>query len=401
MSRNRLSSRGWATALVVMAATGVLLAVFVAEGRSRLIPGSGSVANGQLGLTRVELSPGQIRMLLLNESGADITIAQVMVEYAFWAFSAVPSTRVAPWHSAEITIPYPWTAGEPTQVRLLSSTGATYDFYDIGAGTYMLVPDTRFMLVLALVGLYVGVLPVALGLLWDRLRPLFDARARPVVAAGALGLMAFLLVEAMRSATTIVVGAPRGLALFTSVALTSFAVLGGIGWLMTRREGVARRAWGPTLVGWPLAVLAAIAIGLHNLGEGLVIGGAVASGGRALGVGLILILVLHQTSQGFALAIPIASEGAKIPRPHIGRLVELSLIAIVPTILGSWLGRSVSSPAPRIVCIALGVGAIAYVCWHLAMLPSPRGLSAFFRTSRALPSGLLGGVAYQMSMLLG
>ena len=72
----------------------------------------------------------------------------------------------------------------------------------------------------------------------------------------------------------------------------------------------------------------AIGIGLHNLGEGLAIGSAYASGALALGAFLVVGFAIHNTTEGLAIVAPLrdGGEGAG-ERPRFGRLLGLGLIA--------------------------------------------------------------------------
>jgi len=105
-----------------------------------------------------------------------------------------------------------------------------------------------------------------------------------------------------------------------------------------------------------LALLIAIGIGLHNLGEGLAIGAAFALGEAAFGTLLIIGFTLHNATEGLAIIAPMAKE-----RPSLWTLVKLGMIGGAPTILGAWLGGLVNSPALSVLFLGLGVGAIAQV----------------------------------------
>ena len=84
-----------------------------------------------------------------------------------------------------------------------------------------------------------------------------------------------------------------------------------------------------------LALLVALGIGLHNLGEGLAIGVSYATGALALGAFLVVGFALHNTTEGPAIAAPIADE-----KPSVRWLIGLGLLAGAPAILGAWIGAS-------------------------------------------------------------
>ena len=60
--------------------------------------------------------------------------------------------------------------------------------------------------------------------------------------------------------------------------------------------------------GAPLALLVAIGIGLHNLGEGLAIGTSFATGALALGAFLVVGFAIHNTTEGLAIVAPVAQR---------------------------------------------------------------------------------------------
>ena len=87
--------------------------------------------------------------------------------------------------------------------------------------------------------------------------------------------------------------------------------------------------------GGTLALLVAVGIGLHNLGEGVAIGSAYSVGALALGAFLVVGFALHNTTEGLAIVAPIAHL-----RPSLGRLALLGLLAGAPAVLGAWIGAA-------------------------------------------------------------
>ena len=120
-------------------------------------------------------------------------------------------------------------------------------------------------------------------------------------------------------------------------------------------------------------MLVAIAIGLHNLGEGLAIGSAYAVGALALGAFLVIGFALHNTTEGLAIVAPVAQRP-----PGLGRLAVLGLIAGAPAILGAWIGASAFNSSLAAFLLGAGAGAIVQVIQQLA--PSIRDRAG--RTAR-------------------
>jgi hypothetical protein len=86
------------------------------------------------------LCPGTIVFQLRNDSAHAVTVAQVSVNDAFWPFTAMPSTTIAPHGTAFVTLRYPWDAGVAYELRSISSTGATF-VTDIDATTTASAPS--------------------------------------------------------------------------------------------------------------------------------------------------------------------------------------------------------------------------------------------------------------------
>jgi zinc transporter ZupT len=333
-----------------------------------------------------------MRMTLVNDGPDAVAVAQVTVDDAFWSFRMEPSNELDHLQRATLTIPYPWVHGETHHVRLLTSSGVTFD-HEIGVALETPRPNGRFFAVFALIGLYVGVIPVAIGLMWYPLMGRLGRRGLEFLLALTIGLLLFLLVDSVSDgleAAAAVPGSYQGVALFVFGAGAAFVALEAIGSALAARRR-QRRIVGTDQAGtgWILALLIAIGIGLHNFGEGLAIGSAFTLGEVALGTLLIVGFTLHNTTEGLAIVAPLARSGERI---GLGRLVQLGLIGGIPTILGAWLGGFVYTPALAVLFLALGVGGIAQVTRQILKQTSDgRDLSEYLRQGPAV-AGLAMGV---------
>jgi zinc transporter ZupT len=401
----------WLLALAPLVLLGVLLAVVVGTGPSRLVTGEGYPPVERLAFQRVELHPDEIVVTVLNDGPDEVTIAQVMVDDAFWTYTAEPQGSLGHLARARLVIPYPWVRGETHMVRLLTSTGVTFD-HEIGVAVETPRPNLRFFGVFTLIGLYVGVLPVAIGLLWYPLVGQLGRRGLDFLLALTLGLLAFLFVDGMHDgleAAAVVPSSFQGVMVLLFGAAAAWLVLDAVGgWLSRRRAGIARQTSTaravPARSGWVLALLVAIGIGLHNFGEGLAIGSAYALGELALGSLLIVGFTLHNTTEGLAIVAPLAREqGAGGRRLPLMDLMKLGLIGGVPTILGAWIGGFVYSPFWSVLMLGLGVGAIGQVTRQiLRQTSAERGLGQYLREAPVL-AGLFAGFAvmYVTGMFVG
>jgi ZIP family zinc transporter len=384
----------WILAIIPLVLLGALLALIVGMGPTRLIQGNDAPPVERLVFSRIDLVPGEIRLSVLNDGPDDVRIAQVVVDDAFWTFQVSPSANLGHLDRATVIIPYPWVHGETHHLRLLTATGITFD-HDIGVAIETPRPNARFFGAFALIGLYVGVVPVAIGLFWYPLMNRLGPRGLQFLLALTIGLLVFLLVDTVDDgleAAAAVPGSFQGVALFVFGAVAAYLALDAVGaWLAARRRSYRDAAGAASSAGWVLAMMVAIGIGLHNFGEGLAIGSAFALGELALGTLLIVGFTLHNTTEGLAIIAPLARERDQQPI-GIGKLIQLGLIGGVPTILGAWLGGFVYSPALAVFFLALGVGGIAQVTRTILMQSAgKRSLSEYLREGPAI-AGLVAGV---------
>ena len=297
--------------------------------------------------------PGVIHARVVNGGPEPVTIAQVMVDQAYWVHNMNGARTVERLGRRDITIRYPWVTGEPVTVTLVTSTGLTFSHVtDVAVRTP--TPGARYLLTFALIGIYVGVIPVFIGLLWLPFLRGIDRKWVDFFLALTIGLLVFLGVDAMAEALETASLVPSA---FQGISLALLGVVGAP--LIISAIGKLRHADGART---PLyvATLVALGIGLHNLGEGLAIGTAYASGAVALGAFLVIGFLLHNTTEGLGIIAPLGRE-----RPTVTQLALLGLLAGGPTIIGAWIGGFTYSPALTTLFFALGAGAVIQVVWEL------------------------------------
>jgi ZIP family zinc transporter len=388
----------WLAALAPLVLLAVLIAVIVKTNPGDRLRGGAVPPIERLSIDRAQLGPDGIVLSVLNDGPDAVTIAQVTVDDAYWAFTASNGTVLHHLGRTALRIPYPWVAGEAHLIKILTSTGTAFE-HEIPVAIQSPQPDVRYFFTFALIGLYVGVIPVALGLLWFPLASRIGPTGLDILLALTLGLLAFLLIDTIQEGLESVSSLPssfQGLALFIAAAAGAWFALDLVGgWLKGRRATDATAATTPGAV---VALLVAVGIGLHNLGEGLAIGAAFALGEAALGTLLIIGFTLHNTTEGLAIIAPIAKE-----RPSLVTLARLGAIGGVPTIAGAWLGGLVYSPVVAVLCLGLGAGAIGQVIHQVArqMAGSETVLARF--ASAPVAAGLFGGffIMYATGVLVG
>jgi zinc transporter ZupT len=384
-----------AVPLVLLAA---LLAGIIWSGPSDAIRGDNLPPVERLTFQRVALEPDGILATVLNDGPDPVTIAQVQVDEAYWTFTSDNGQVLRHLGRTTLRIPYPWVEGEAHAVKVLTSTGTAFE-REIPVAVETPTLNARFFGAFTLIGLYVGVIPVAIGLLWFPLLRQFSARAMDFLLALTVGLLAFLLVDGAHDGFEAANALPesfQGAVLFGLAAAGAYLVLETMGGWLKARRATAGKIRG----GWVLALLVAVGIGLHNFGEGLAIGSAFALGEAALGTLLIVGFTLHNTTEGLAIVAPLAREEQRV---SVADLAKLGLIGGAPTIAGAWLGGFVYSPVWSVLFLAIGVGAIAQVIVQIARQMRQEGSMMRAFANGPVLAGLFAGFAvmYVTGMLVG
>lgn len=310
-----------------------------------------------------------------------MTIAQVQVDEAFWSFTQDPPGPVDRLSTAWLHIPYPWVLGEKHEVKILTKTGTTFEKeIEVAVATPQaqigqLVPQ-------ALLGVFVGIVPVVIGMLFYPAMRGLGRQGLDFVLALTVGLLAFLFVGTLKDALEF---AGQAAPVFQGTALVFLAAM--IGFLVLFVTG--RRHGTPT--GLALATYIALGIGLHNLGEGLAIGAAFAAGVAGLGVFLVVGFTLHNVTEGIGIVAPLVES-----RPSTRIFAGLAILAGAPAILGIWLGSLSYSPHWSALALAIGTGAILQVIVevgaYLFRIASERG-------STWLSPSTLGGFVAGVSVM--
>ena len=396
-TERRVTAGVWGVALIPLALLAALIFLIVRTGPAERLRGDNVPPVERLAIERAVLTNDGIVLHVLNDGPDPVTIAQVTVDDAYWAFTTENGLVLSHLGKTRLVIPYPWVTGESHLVKVVTSTGMTFE-HEIPVAVRTPQPDGRYLMAFTLIGVYVGVIPVALGLLWLPLASRLGKTGIDVLLALTVGLLVFLFVDATHEALDIAATMPssyQGVALYVSSTAAAYLVLEWFGAWLRARRATARSAGSPGVV---LALLIAVGIGLHNLGEGLAIGAAYALGEAALGTLLVIGFTLHNTTEGLAIVAPIAKD-----RPSIWTLARLGLIGGLPTIAGAWAGGLLYSPVLGVFFLGLGAGAIAQVTLQIArQVAGAHPVSERFATVPVMIGLFAGfGVMYATGLLVG
>lgn len=326
-----------------------LVAIFLAVGPAGIFPGDFPPVE-DLTIQRVTFTPGEIQAVVTNGGPEPVTIAQVLVDDAYWDHEIEPGRRLSRLKSATIDIPYPWVEGEPVVITLLSSTGVTFS-KEVAVATESPRADAGFFVTFALLGIYIGVVPVLLGMTTLPFLRTLSPRWIHFFMALTAGVLIFLGVETLDEAieqSGELPSAAGGIGIVTVSAVGAFAVILAGSRMLIRRPGADERL--------TVAYAVALGIGLHNLGEGLAVGAAYRLGEIALGAFLVIGFAIHNTTEGLGIVSLLGNR-----KTSIATLAALGMIAGAPTIVGAWTGAFIFNPIMAAVFLGVAAGAIAEV----------------------------------------
>lgn len=366
-------------ALVPLAVLGLAIAWLVStDPLSAFRNGAPPVEN--LTFERTILGADGIRVLVRAGGSEPMKIAQVQVDDAYWHFTQDPPGLLARGSAAWIAIPFPWVLGEAHAINILTNTGATFG-HEIAVAVPTPTRDSMSFVSQAILGAFVGILPVAIGLMFYPALRGVGRTGMDFILSLTVGLLGFLLVDTLEDAFELAGAAAalfQGQTMVVLAAISSFLILMAVG----RRSG--------TPTGLALATFIALGIGLHNLGEGLAIGAAFASGAAGLGAFLVLGFTIHNITEGIGIAAPILKE-----RPPLWTFAALTVLAGGPAVVGLWIGSLAYAPQWSALALAIGAGAILQVIFEVVSMQirrSDSGARVLF--TPAVIAGLGIGVAF-------
>ena len=308
----------------------------------------------EITIEKVEFVDSEIHVTVRNTGPIPVEIVMADVNDRIQPAAIEPDKSLERFESALVRIPFSWNKAEPYTIGITLNDGVRFDKF-IEAAAPAIKSDYKLAGFFAIIGTYVGIIPVMIGLLWLPFIKRIGKNKYNFFLALTVGLLVFLGIDAMLegfevSKENLSVNI-HGELLIITITLLSFLGLYYSAEKLTSRTGL-------TVYSKPFAIglMIAIGIGLHNLGEGLAIGAALGLGQVALSTFLIVGFALHNTTEGIAIASPLAKT-----KSPISKIIILGLIAGAPAILGTWIGGFFYSPYTAIIFLSIGAGAIFQV----------------------------------------
>ncbi|MBL8057359.1 MAG: hypothetical protein JNK29_11700 [Anaerolineales bacterium] len=308
---------------------------------------------------RTILRRGTIELHVRNTGPEPLTLAQLIINDAVWPFTVTPAATLPRLGAAVVHLQYPWVPAEPYTLKVFTSNALPFETV-IEAAAETAAPDAGTLFSFTLIGLYVGVLPVGLGMFWFPALRRLGPRWLTFLMAVTAGLLIFLGLDATSEAWELAqaVGGPfQGVGLVGLGIVVTFLLLDA---LARRQAGVGRSESEQRLA---VAFMIALGIGLHNLGEGLAIGAAYSVGAAALGTFLVVGFIIQNITEGLGIIAPVLKD-----QPGWRRLAGMGLLGGGPAILGAWVGGLSYSAPLAVLFLAIGAGAVFEVVYEIAKL---------------------------------
>jgi zinc transporter, ZIP family len=347
----------------------------------------------EISIEKVEFSDGGIVAFVRNTGPSNTTIAQADVNDRIHPAAIEPSRMLTRLGDAKVIIPFVWNIGEPYKIGITTDDGTRFE-KTVSSAAPAPRPTVQQASTFAIIGTYVGIIPVMMGLIWYPFIRRLSPNKYNFFLSLTAGLLVFLGIDALLESNDIAVkslaSAFNAQILIIMVAIVSLITLLYVSQRLIQRASKRSKPEIEYKTGYsshsepdselsdirssstssqqqllirPIAIsmMIAIGIGLHNFGEGLAIGAAVLLGEVALSSFLILGFTLHNTTEGLAIVAPMA-KSRRIP---VTKLMIMGLIAGGPTIIGAWIGGFLYSPIATVIFLSIGAGAIFQVVYSI------------------------------------
>ena len=308
----------------------------------------------EITIEKVDFVDSEIQVTVRNTGPIPVEVVMADVNDRIRAAAVEPDGFLERFETTLVRIPYEWNLAQPYTIGITIEDGTRFE-KEIEAAAPALEPSFDLVIFFAIIGTYVGIIPIMIGLLWLPFIKRISKQKYHFFLALTIGLLFFLAIDSIEEAIDVsdesLAAIFNGTLLVATVTVLSFLGLYYFGNKLVKKAD-SLKITKPVAI----ALMISIGIGIHNFGEGLAIGAAIGIGSIAFSTFLIVGFALHNTTEGIAIAAPM-SRGKLM----LGKLIAMGLIAGSPAIFGAWVGGFVYSPFTSVIFLAIGAGAIFQV----------------------------------------
>ena len=302
---------------------------------------------------RITFEDTEIIATIRNTGPVPLDVVMADVNDRIQPAAIEPNGYLERFETAILRIPFSWNEGEPYEIGVTIQDGTRFSSA-VDAASPLLEPSKDLFVRLGLIGIYVGIIPIMIGLLWLPFIKNTKSSHYRFFLALTVGLLIFLGIDSIAEAGKVVdeniADIFDGTMLIAISLISSFLALHYLG-------GRIRQISSNPIT---LALLIAVGIGIHNFGEGLAIGASIALGSISLSAFLIAGFAIHNATEGIAIASPIAKR-----KSSIITLVGLGVLAGIPAVFGTWIGGFTFLPFLSVMFLAIGAGALFQVSYSV------------------------------------
>ena len=312
------------------------------------------IALPEITIEKVDFIDSEIQATVRNTGPIPVQVVVADVNDRIQPAAVEPDGYLERYETTLVRIPFEWNEAEPYRIGITIDDGTRFE-KEIESAAFALEFTLDLAIFFAIIGTYVGIIPVMIGLLWLPFIKKISKQKYHFFLALTAGLLLFLAIDSIEESIEVsnenLANSFNGALLVSTVVVLSFLALYYVGNKIISKSDSLHFSK-PVAIG----LMISIGIGLHNFGEGLAIGAAVGIGSIAFSTFLIVGFALHNTTEGIAIAAPM-SRGKLM----IGKLAIMGLIAGSPAIFGAWIGGFAYSAFTSVVFLAIGAGAIFQV----------------------------------------
>ena len=312
------------------------------------------VALPEVTIEKVDFIDSEIQATVRNTGSIPVQVVMADVNDRIQPAAVEPDGFLERYETTLVRIPFEWNESEPYRIGITIDDGTRFE-KEIESATFKLEFTPNLAIFFAIIGTYVGIIPIMIGLLWLPFIKKISKQKYHFFLALTAGLLLFLAIDSIEESIEVsnnnLANTFNGTLLVVTVTVLSFLALYYLGNKIVAKADSLNFSK-PVAIG----LMISIGIGLHNFGEGLAIGAAVGIGSMAFSKFLIVGFALHNTTEGIAIAAPM-SRGKLM----LGKLAIMGMIAGTPAIFGAWIGGFAYSPFTSVIFLAIGAGAIFQV----------------------------------------